>query len=317
MAVAVIGGAGFIGSNLVDDLLVSGFEVTVFDDFSEGKMENLSRWKGNDKLEVVRGDIRDLHTLERVCDHKSWVFHLAGMSRVQPSMTDPQKAYDLNVMGTVNVAEACLKREVKRLVFSSTSAVYGDGPVSDFGVKEEQQTFPQSPYALSKLLAERILEDYRDNFGLSSVVLRYANVFGPRMPKDGSYATAIGIFRKQVAAGDDITITGDGKQRRDYVFVGDVVRANMMAAMNYEITGLLNVGSGRNFSINEVAELVAKGHPTKFIDARPGEARNTLLNIDKIKKSLGWKPEVNLEQGLHIMDMFEKMSTPSIIIALR
>lgn len=317
MAVAVIGGAGFIGSNLVDELLVQGFDVTVLDNFSEGKIANLERWRNNPKLEVIRGDIRDRDLVRRICDHKDWVFHLAAMSRIQPSITDPHLAFDENIMGTVNVLEGCRLGGVKRFVYSASSSVCGDNGLTAIkekgSISEDVPPDFKSPYSLSKHFGEDAAELYRRLYGLSTISLRYFNVYGPRHLETGSYATVIAIFRRQKRLGEPLTIVGDGTQRRDFTFVGDVVRANMLAAMNWEAHGSFNIGYGTNYSINEVASLVAPGHPTTNLPPRLGEYPATLANISKASGQLGWKPLVNLPDGLAITDMYEKKS--SLIIA--
>lgn len=318
MAVAVIGGAGFIGSNLVDELMVQGFEVTVLDNLLDGKLENLARWKKHPKFEFVKGDIRDRDLVRRVCDHKDWVFHLAAMARIQPSITDPHFALENNIMGTVNVLEACRLGEVKRVIYSASSSVTGDRgaelAIRGEPVPESTGINLKSPYAVSKYFGEELIDLYNRLYGLSTCSLRYFNAYGPRHQESGSYATVVAIFRKQVREGTPITVVGDGTQRRDFTFVGDVVRANMFAAMNYEATGTFNIGTGVNYSILEVAEKVAPGHPIEFIPARKGEYQATLADNKRAREILGWKPEVSLKDGLIITDEFEKRARPSLII---
>jgi UDP-glucose 4-epimerase len=321
MAVAVIGGAGFIGSNLVDELMVQGFEVTVLDDLSEGKIENIVRWKNNPKIEFVRGDIRDRHLVRQVCDHKNWVFHLAAMPRIQPSITDPHHAFEVNMMGTVNVLEACRLGEVKRVIYSASSSVCGDNgqkAIREKGaIDEDVVPHYKSPYSLSKHFGEEAMELYQRLYGMSTVTLRYFNAYGPRHQEEGSYSTVIAIFRKQKRLGLPLSIVGDGTQRRDFTFVSDIVRANMLAAMNYGAVGVFNIGTGQNYSINEVAELIAPGHPVEFLPARKGEYPATLANNKKAADMLGWKPAVNFKDGLKILDRFEEVARPSLIISSR
>lgn len=308
--VVVFGGAGFIGSNLVDELLTQGHEVTVLDNFSEGKASNLERWRNEPRLEVVRGDIRDFDLCRRVADHKEWAFHLAAMSRIQPSITDPLDAFSANYMGTANVLEACRRGGVKRVVYSASSSAYG--LVNPIPNVEDMPTDCLNPYSLSKKGGEELCKLYNDLYGLSTCALRYFNVYGPRHQEEGSYATVIAIFRRQKRMGQDLTIVGDGEQRRDFTFVGDVVRANVLAAMNREATGLYNIGCNKNYSINELAKLV--GGKTVNIPARPAEARVTLADNTKAREVLGWKPEVNLLQGLEVLDMYEKKTSKGIIL---
>ena len=308
--VAVLGGAGFIGSNLVDELLMSGHEVTVFDNFSEGRLENLARWKGNAKLQVVKGDIRDYNDVRRVVENKSWVFLLAAMSRIQPSITDPLLAFSQNVIGTANVLEACRQAGVKRVVYSASSSAYGS--INEPPMTEDMPTDCLNPYSLTKKVGEEICELYRRLYGMSTVSLRYFNVYGPRHQEEGSYATVIAIFRKQRRLGQKLTVVGTGEQRRDFTFVGDVVRANIMACMDYTAHGTFNVGTGVNYSINDVAALV--GGEVELIPPRLGEAQVTLACSDKIRDAFGWKPTVTLEQGLELIDNYERRHSPSGLI---
>lgn len=312
MGVVVLGGAGFIGSHIVDELMTQGHEVTVLDNFSEGKVENLARWKNNSRLEVVRGDIRDFDIVRRVCDHKEWVFHLAAMSRIQPSITDPMLAWSQNMIGTGNVLEACRQGEVKRLVYSASSSAYGQKNIPP--MTEDMPTDCLNPYSLSKKVGEEMLEVYRKLYGLSTVSLRYFNVYGPRHQEEGSYATVIAIFRKQKRLGELLTVVGTGEKRRDFTFVSDVTRANLLAAMNRDAIGTFNIGTGVNYSINEVAQLV--GGYTTHIPDRQGEAIVTLANSDKARDVLGWAPHISLQQGLMILDEFEKYNS-RIILATR
>jgi UDP-glucose 4-epimerase len=311
MAVVVFGGAGFIGSNLVDELMTQGFEVTVVDNLSEGKLDNITRWKNHPKFEFVRGDIRDRDLVRRACDHKSWVFHLAAMSRIQPSIVDPYLAFEENVMGTVNVLEGARIGGAKRVIYSASSSCFGDANANFLAaggsVSEGMPKDFGSPYSLSKYVGEEMMELWRKLYGLSTCSLRYFNVYGPRHQESGSYATVIAIFRKQLREGLPLTVVGDGEQRRDFTFVGDVVRANMLAAMNHEATGVFNIGTGMNYSINEVAKLV--GGETTFIPPRQGEYRLTKADNTRAREILGWKPNISLKDGLSVLDLFEKKSS--------
>lgn len=310
--VLVTGGAGFIGSNLVDELMTQGHEVTVIDDMSEGKVSHLDRWRADKKIEVIRGDIRDFEFVRRAADHKDWVFHLAAMSRIQPSITDPVKAFQTNVIGTTNVLEAARQGGCKRFVYSASSSAYGRNKIP---CVETMKTDCLNPYSLSKKTGEEIVELYHQLYGMSTVSLRYFNVYGPRHQEDGSYATVIAIFRKQKRLNQALTVVGDGSKRRDFTFVSDVVRANMVAVMNREATGIYNIGTGTNYSIMDIAKKIAgeDGYIT-HIDDRLGEAQATLADITKSQELLGWRPCVNLDQGLAILDAFERRNSPGRII---
>lgn len=346
MTVLVTGGAGFIGSNLVDELMTQGMEVRVLDNMSEGKRINLSRWNSNSKFQLIQGDILDFELVKRACDHVSCVFHLAADSRIQTGITNPLHAFQTNIQGTANVAEAARQMGVSRIVYSASSSAYGrrndhllqkhfehnveaDGFVSYEetalkGLHEDLPTDCLNPYSMSKKAGEDIMDVYHRLYGMSTVSLRYFNVYGPRHQEEGRYATVIAIFRRQLRLSQKMTIVGDGNQRRDFTFVGDIVRANMMAMMNRDATGVFNVGTGTNYSINDLAKIVAGGmdertgnwvNKIEYIPPRLGEAQVTLADITKIKDIMGWHPLVNLRQGLEVLDTFEKkVGSPSGLI---
>lgn len=306
----VFGGAGFIGSNIVDELMAQGHEVVAFDNLSEGSMDNISRWRNNNKFSFLRGDIRDYDIVRRVCDNKSWVFHLAAMSRIQPSITDPILAWSQNIIGTGNVLEACRQGGVKRVVYSASSSAYGS--INEPPMTEDMPTDCLNPYSLSKKVGEEMMDLYHRLYGLSTVSLRYFNVYGPRHQEEGNYATVIAIFRKQKRLSQKLTIVGDGEQRRDFTFVSDVVKANMLASMNVDVHGTINVGTGTNYSINQIASFV--GGDIEYIPLRLGEARITLANCDKAKNALGWTASVNLDNGLKILDEYERRNSRIILL---
>lgn len=357
MPVLVTGGAGFIGSNLVDELLTQGMEVRVVDDLSEGKTENLVRWKGHPKFDFIKGSILDYDLMLKACDHVSCVFHLAADSRIQTGISDPRHSVEINVVGTSNVAEAARQSGVKRIVYSASSSAYGrksDHLIADVhgktgtdwfdaatkrnaglgimsshphGLTEDLPTDCLNPYSMSKKAGEDIMDVYNRLYGLSTISLRYFNVYGPRHQEEGRYSTVIAIFRRQLREGKKMTIVGDGTQRRDFTFVGDVVRANMLAMMNHEATGVFNIGTSRNYSINELALLCENRHfPNgmlnsqknfEYIPPRLGEAQNTLADNTKAREQLGWNPAIDLPTGLDVLDQFEKKTgTGSRIILL-
>lgn len=306
--VVVFGGAGFIGSHIVDELMMNGHEVTVFDNLSEGSRSNVSRWARNERFQLIVGDIadpEDFALVRRVCANKSWAFHLAAMSRIQPSISDPVLAWRQNMIGTGNVLEACRQMGVGRVVYSASSSAYGMANTPP--MVEDMPTDCLNPYSLSKKVGEEMMELYRRLYGLSTISLRYFNVYGPRHQEEGSYATVIAIFRKQARLGQPLTVVGDGEQMRDFTFVSDVVRANMMAAMNRDVHGTFNVGTGTNYTINEIARRI--GGEVEHIDPRPGEAHVTLADISKAREQLGWSPTVSLDQGLNLLDQYERRNS--------
>ncbi len=341
MPVLVTGGAGFIGSNLVDELMTQGIETRVLDDLSEGRTDNLKRWERHPKFQFIKGSILDFDLVKRAADQVTCIFHLAADSRIQTGITDPRHSIETNVVGTSNIAEAARQGGVNRVVYSASSSAYGSrndwifdkkrvsdeliargltDDMSEFdrlyekGLREDLPTDCLNPYSMSKKAGEDIMDVYHRLYGLSTVSLRYFNVYGPRHQEEGRYSTVIAIFRRQARLNKRLTIVGDGDQRRDFTFVGDVVRANMHAMMNREATGVFNIGTGTNHSINDVAGEVL-GLPAgseywqdsvEYIPPRLGEARNTLADNSKAGDILGWRPQVSLPQGLEVLDMYEK-----------
>lgn len=282
--VLVTGGAGFIGSNLVDQLIEDGWEVDVVDNLSTGKRENL-----NHKARIIIGDIRDEPFWYKVRDEPyKYVFHTAAMARIQPSIKDPILSNTHNVDGTLNVLEFCRHRPSK-LIFSGSSSVFSG---EEIPTKEDSPKYPRNPYALQKLINEQYIQLYRDLYNLEAVTLRYFNVYGERQLLTGAYTTVLGVFLNQKSQGETLTITGDGEQRRDFTYVGDVVRANIMA-MDWD--GDFNIGRGSNHSINEIAEMV--GGETTHIAPRAGEVRTTLADNSKAGLE-GWHPKTDVKDWL-------------------
>lgn len=328
MSILVTGGAGFIGSNIVDELMVQGHEVIVFDDLSEGKLENLERWKGHERLRFVKGSILDFGAVMRAIDPGvTACLHLAADSRIQTGITDPRHSIETNVVGTTNVAQACRQMGVQRIVYAASSSAYGrknDWIFAVGGLKEDMLTDCLNPYSMSKKAGEDVMDVYHRLYGVSTCSLRLFNVYGPRHQEEGRYATVIAIFRKQLRLGKKMTIVGDGTQRRDFTFVGDVVRAFLLAMMNREATGVYNIGTGKNHSISELASLVETHHSRtgmvsgkeniEHIPPRLGEAQITLADNRKAARVLGWKPMVSLDDGLKVLDAYEKLYPTSGIV---
>ena len=290
----VTGGAGFIGSNLVDKLLSMGHEVIVFDnEYSDAH----DQFYWNDKAKNYNVDIRDYETTRPLYDGVKYVFHMAAEARIQPAVENPIEAVSINSVGTCTVLQCAREANVERVVYSSTSSGYGMNPSPNI---ETQPDDCLNPYSASKISGEKFCKMYNDLYGLETVVLRYFNVFGHRSPRRGQYAPVIGIFQRQKEAGESLTIVGDGEQRRDFVYVKDVARANIMAAISNpdpEAYGqVYNVGSGVNLSVNDIASFISDD--TVNIPPRIGEARNSLANIDKIEKTFAWKPQMSVEQWI-------------------
>ena len=290
----VTGGAGFIGSNLVDELLDMGHEVVVIDNEYSDAHDHLY-W--NDDADNYKYDIRDYENTRPLYDGVDYVFHLAAEARIQPAILNPIGAISINSVGTCTVLQCAREAKVKKLMYSSTSAAYGMNSQPNV---ETQPDDCLNPYSVSKVNGEKLCKMYTDLFGLDTVIFRYFNVYGERQPVRGQYAPVIGIFLRQLAAGELLTIVGDGQQRRDFTYVKDIVNANIMAAISNadkEAYGqVYNVGSGINYSINEVASMISKD--VKHISPRVGEARISLANVDKIYETFAWKPQQDLEEWI-------------------
>ena len=286
----VTGGAGFIGSNLVDYLLDRGHQVVCVDNESA---ECNDKFYWNPKAINVKGDVTDYKFMKNVFTGVEYVFHLAAEARLQPAIKNPIEAVYKNCVGTTTVLQCAREAGVKRLVYSSTSSGYGFNPSPNI---ETQPDDCLNPYSASKVAAEKFCKMYSDLYGLETVVLRYFNVFGERSPTRGQYAPVIGIFQRQRDAGEPLTIVGDGTQRRDFIYVGDVARANYLASMmpgvRDHLGEVFNVGSGINYSVQEIADAISDNQT--YIPKRDGEMETTWSNIDKVNKVIGWKPEVDV-----------------------
>lgn len=288
MKCLVTGGCGFIGGHLVDELIVNGNQVIVID--NESAIANKVFYK-NPNAEYRKIDINNYEQIEPLFQDIDTVFHLAAESRIGPCIEDPVLACKTNVTGTCNVLQASRKHGVRRVVYSSTSACYGLTEVVP--MHEALPTDNLNPYSTSKLAGEDLCNMFTKLYGLETVSLRYFNVFGERMPETGQYAPVIAIFQRQIREGKVMTIVGDGLQKRDFVYVKDVVQANIKAGQcDSRLCGeAYNVGSGNNISVLQIAKLLKKDYV--HIPAREGEARNTKADISKIAK-LGWKPTVDV-----------------------
>lgn len=298
MRVLVTGGAGFIGSHLVEELLRRGDSVRVLDDFSTGRRENLASLPGD--MEIVEADLRDARRVEEAVRGVEWVFHLAAFISVPQSMLDPQTCFDVNVGGTVGLLEAARRAGVRKVVLASSTAVYGDTDV--FPTPEETPLAPLSPYALSKQVNELYASLYTRTFGLPVAALRFFNVYGPRQRPDSPYAAAIPIFISRLLAGQPIVIYGDGGQSRDFIFVKDVVRANLMAAESEVAGEAYNVCSGRETTILDLMEELSEVSPrqpeVRHEAPRPGDIYRSVGNPEKAARDFGFRAQTSLADGL-------------------
>lgn len=294
MKALVTGGAGFIGSNLVDRLLEMNWEVTVIDNESA---ECNEKFYWNEKANNHKLDICDYEFTRDLYDGVDYVFHLAAESRLQPAILNPINAVMKNSVGTCTVLQCARESNVKKVIYSSTSSAYGLNKFPNF---ENDPNDCLNPYSVSKVSGEELCKLYTKLYGLKTIIFRYFNVYGDRSPTTGQYAPVIGIFKKQKENNQPLTIVGDGLQKRDFVNVKDVVNANVMAALSNldedKYGEIYNIGSGKNISILEIAQMISDHYI--HISPREGEARTTLANIDKVKKTFGWEPKIKIEQWI-------------------
>jgi UDP-glucose 4-epimerase len=287
----VTGGAGFIGSNLVDELIKQGHEVIVFDNESA---ECNEKFYWNDKSQNYKYDICDYEKTRPLYDGIDYVFHLAAESRLQPAIKNPINAVTKNAVGTCTVLQCAREAGVKKVIYSSTSSAYGLNKYPNY---ETDPNDCLNPYSVSKVAGEELCKMYTNLYGLKTVIFRYFNVYGERSPTTGQYAPVIGIFLRQRSAEEPLTIVGDGLQRRDFVHVQDVANANIMAAIsNLEdhcYGQVYNIGSGENISILKIAQMISNNYI--HIPPRDGEARTTLACIDKVKETLEWEPKLHVK----------------------
>ncbi len=295
MKALVTGGAGFIGSNLASALCERGDRVVILDDLSTGKLENFPKEAEFHKLDISEPVVDKLFERGKF----DIVFHLAAQMDVRKSVEDPANDAEINILGGINLLRSAVKHSVKKFVFSSTGgAIYGEQDY--FPADENHPLRPVSPYGISKLSFEKYLFYFKLQFGLEYIALRYANVYGPRQNSHGE-AGVVAIFCEKLLKGDKAFVNGDGLQTRDFVYVGDVVRANLLAAEHPE-SGEYNVGTGIETDINTIYEMIksSTGSVKERInrEAMPGEQRRSVISYELIKKSMGWKPTVKLETGI-------------------
>jgi len=298
MRTLVTGGAGFIGSHIVEELLRRGDTVRILDNFSTGLRKNLEGFLEN--VEILEGDLRDADKVKKAVRDVEQVFHLAAFISVPQSMSDPEACFATNVGGTVTLLEAARRAGCRKVVLSSSTAVYGDTDV--FPTTEETPLCPLSPYALSKQVNELYARLYTRVLGMQVTALRYYNVYGPRQRPDSDYAAAIPIFVRQLAAGKSITIFGDGKQSRDFIFVKDVVRANLLAADSDAAGDSYNVCTGHETALldllEELSEVAPHSPEVRFDAPRSGDIYRSVGSPEKAAAALGFRAETSLAKGL-------------------
>ncbi|HJW88903.1 MAG TPA: SDR family oxidoreductase [Dehalococcoidia bacterium] len=297
MRALVTGGAGFIGSHLAERLLAEGHQVAVLDNLAAGRLKNLSHLGDRKGLSVHRADVQDLDSIRPLFEGVDWVFHLAALADIVPSIVSPLAYHRANVGGTASVLEASRGAKVRRFIYAASSSCYGLPKI--FPTPETAEIQPQYPYALTKYIGEQYVLHWGRVYGLPVLSLRLFNVYGPRSRTSGAYGAVFGVFLAQKLHGEPFTVVGDGTQSRDFTFVSDVVEAMVMAARSDLRQEVLNVGSGQTSSVNRLVELL--GGQVVHVPKRPGEPDRTHADISKIQRLLGWQPRVSFENGVRAM----------------
>ena len=299
----VTGGAGFIGSHIVEALVERGNRVRILDNFSTGKEENLGNitQQHNNPIEIIKGDLRSEDVVKEAIEGIDYVFHLAALPSVSRSVEDPVGCSEINIIGTLNVLNASKNSNVKRVVYSSSSSAYGDSP--ELPKKETMEANPLSPYAVSKLAGETYCRVFTNIYGLETVSLRYFNVFGPRQDPDSEYAAVIPKFIKMMIKHSQPTIFGDGEQTRDFTYVRNVVDANLRAMETKGVEGgVFNIACGEKITINQLVNelgMILDNHiKPLYFEARKGDIKDSLADVSKAKEVLGYDPKIRLKEGL-------------------
>jgi len=297
--IIVTGGAGFIGSHITDALIEEGYEVHIIDNLCAGKKENV-----NPKAILHIVDIRDKEKLIPIFKNAKYVFHEAALPQVQYSIENPIETNDVNVNGLLNVLEASRLNGIKRVIFASTSAIYGNQDI--LPTVENMKANPLSPYAVHKYIGEIYCKLYAQIYNLETICLRYFNVYGPRINLDGAYPLVIGYFLKMMKQNKPLPITGDGNQTRDFIYVSDVVSANLLAMKSNKVCNgiFMNIGGGYRSSVNDIAKLISG--PVEYIPPRI-EPHDTEADISKAKEFLDWKPIVKIEDGILELKKINKL----------
>lgn len=297
MKALVTGGAGFIGSHLCELLLAKGHEVVALDNLSCGRPANLRDFERHERFRFVQADIRDLSGMRPAFADIDWVFHLAGLADIVPSIEQPAQYFNTNVGGTFNVLECAREHGVKRIVYAASSSSYGIPDI--YPTPEASPIRPQYPYALTKYMGEELVLHWAQTYKIPALSLRLFNVYGPRSRTTGAYGAVFGVFLAQKLNGKPYTVVGDGKQTRDFTYVTDVAEAFIAAAASSLTGEAMNVGSGNHYSVNRLVELL--GGPVVYIPKRPGEPDCTFADTARISQRLGWAPKVSFEEGVKRM----------------
>ena len=289
----ITGGAGFIGSNLTDHLVRIGHKVIVLDNFVSGKKKNLSHIR-KQEVKIIKIDISKSKNLDKYFKGAHYVFHLAALAQIIPSIKNPKKYFKNNVIGTLRVVEAAKRAKIKKFVYAASSSCYGTP--KKLPTSEKDKIDLKNPYAATKFIGEEIVMRYALMFKMPNISLRFFNVYGPRLNISGQYSAVIGNFLSQKKNNKALTIVGDGKQTRDFIHVDDLINACVKVIKSKKINKIYNLGSGKKTSINTIAKIFSG--KKKFIANRLGEAKNSLADISKIKKDTKWKPAISIEEGI-------------------
>lgn len=313
--VCITGGAGFIGSNIVKRLLKLGHEVVVIDNLETGKLENIKEFFENRNFEFIKASILDVKLLKEVLENVDCVFHKAALVDVDESVKKPDDTYRVNVLGTMNVLNNCVKNGVKKIVYASTCAIYEDRKAA---LEETSKIAPKNPYSVSKVVSEALIKAFEKRYGLRSVVLRYFNVYGPKQSPASRYAAVIPSFIIRAMKGENLLIHGDGKHTRDFVFVKDAVDANILALKSKKADGrVFNIGFGESTTINDLAKktIMLAGGKSKIVHTkpRPTDIKYSLADISSAKKILNYKPKFDIDRGLEeTIQWFKSLKTPKV-----
>lgn len=297
MRALITGGCGFIGSHLAELLLEGGHSVVVVDNLACGRLENIARFKDHPRFEFVRADIREHSSIAGSFKGVDWVFHLAGLADIVPSIERPLDYFEVNVTGTLNVLQSALASSVKRFIYAASSSSYGIP--DEYPTPESSPIKPHYPYALTKYMGEELVLHWAQTYKLPAISLRLFNVYGPRSRTTGTYGAVFGVFLAQKLSGKPFTVVGDGQQTRDFTYVTDVASAFIAAAESNVSGEAMNVGSGNHYSVNYLVSLL--GGPVVHIPKRPGEPDCTFADTSKILRKINWKPVVPFEQGVKQM----------------
>jgi len=292
----VTGGAGFIGSNLVDELVRLDHEVIVIDNISTGQLSNLN--KAKNKIKFINVDISNSkESIHKYFKNVDWVFHMAGLADIVPSITNPKSYFQSNVKGTLNVLEASKKAKIKKFIYAASASCYGIP--EKYPTDEKSKIDPQYPYALTKFLGEQLVIHWAKVYAMPNVSLRFFNAYGPRSRTTGVYGAVFGVFLAQKLAGKPLTIVGDGTQTRDFIHVYDLVNAIIIAVQKGKQGEIYNVGNGKEISVNLIADII--GGDKVSVPKRPGEPDRSLADISKIKAQFNWQPKISIKKGIEML----------------